>query len=859
MAYDGSLKFDTQLDASGFQKGVNGLFKTAGGLVKSTAKVLTGATTAVLGVGAAAIKVGSEFESTMSEVEAISGATGDELAALSEKAKEMGETTIFSASEAAQGMTYMAMAGWKTEDMLNGISGIMDLAAASGEDLATTSDIVTDALTAFGMGAEDSGRFADVLAAASSNANTNVGLMGETFKYVAPVAGAMGYSVEDCATAIGLMANAGIKGSQAGTALRSLLSRMAKPTKDVAGAMEELGISLTDENGQMKSMSQLTEDLRESFSGLSEAEKTQLAATLAGQEGMSGLLAIVNASEADYNKLTDAINGSEGAAASMASTMQNNLQSQVKLLQSALEGLGISIYEDLQGPATEAVKSINGIVSAMSEAYKIEGFAGVAKEAGKAIGDIATEMAKVVPQAMEIATSVVDSFCNTIKSGDFTSAASDMIVSIANGIISNFGTIVSTGITLVTQLAVSISKNLPKLASTGAVAIKQIGDALIKSAPMLVSAAVSMIKSLTEYIKQNVPSMIPAAMDAVVKFSGFLRENAGQLFDAGLGLIMSLASALIDNIPTLIATVPTIITNLCGVINDNAPKLLLSGIELIVKLGMGLIKAIPTLVANIPKIIQAIVAVWSAFNWINLGKQVITFISNGVKSLASTIPNALKNIGTKAVNFFKGLNWSNLGSQVINLIVKGVQGLVSAIPNALKAIGSRAMSAFKGISWGSVGSAVVKGIAAGISGGASAIINAAKSAAKRALDSVKNFLGIHSPSRVFRDEVGRWIPPGISVGIDKEMPKLEAEVTSDVSALVKRAQAGVQAESSKPGRKASASAEYAASVERKDPEGNGESGSTTYNQTFNINQPVKTPSEVAIAVRLEQQYGLAGD
>jgi len=261
------------------------------------------------------------------------------------------------------------------------------------------------------------------------------------------------------------------------------------------------------------------------------------------------------------------------------------------------------------------------------------------------------------------------------------------------------------------------------------------------------------------------------------------------------------------------------------------------------------------LVANIPKIIQAIVAVWSAFNWIQLGKQVITFIVNGVKGLASAIPNALKNIGTKAVSFFKGLNWSNLGSQVINLLVRGVQSLVSAVPNALKAIGTKAMSAFKGISWGSVGSAVVRGIAAGISGGASAIINAAKSAAKRALDSVKNFLGIHSPSHVFRDQVGKMIPAGIGVGIDRGMPVLERDTEKDMAALVKKIQGAVRIEKAVIEEPARASQTRKTDVPP-EPEGNG---GTTYNQTFNINQPVKSPSETARAIRLEQQYGLAGE
>ena len=290
---DGTLNFDTKIDSSGFQKGLDGIGGAAQKGLSVTSKVLGGAATAVTALGGAAIKVGSDFEAGMSEVQAVSGASGEALEQLKEKAKEMGAKTKFSATESAEAMNYMAMAGWKTEEMLGGIEGIMNLAAASGEDLATTSDIVTDALTAFGMSASDSTHFADILAAASSNANTNVGLMGETFKYVAPLAGSLGYSAEDTATAIGLMANAGIKGSQAGTALRSIMTRLAKPTKESQAAMDALGLSITDSSGKMKPLSEIVGDMREGFSGLTEDEKASYAAMLGGQEAMSGLLAIV--------------------------------------------------------------------------------------------------------------------------------------------------------------------------------------------------------------------------------------------------------------------------------------------------------------------------------------------------------------------------------------------------------------------------------------------------------------------------------------------------------------------------------------------------------------------------------------
>ncbi|MDY4098169.1 MAG: phage tail tape measure protein [Lachnospiraceae bacterium] len=305
--------------------GVKKLGGTLGSVAAGGLKVFTAgigaASTGLSALGAASFKAGSNFEAEMSKVSAISGATADDLNALKEKAKEMGASTKFSATESAYALEYMAMAGWKTEDMLSGIEGIMNLAAASGEDLATTSDIVTDALTAFGLSASDSGHFADVLAKASSNANTNVSMLGESFKYVAPVAGALGYSAEDTAIALGIMANAGIKGSQSGTALRSSLTRLVKPTDEAAAMMEEYNLTMTNSDGSMKSLGQVMDMLRGNLGDLTEAEQAQAAAQIFGQEAMSGMLAIINASDSDYAKLTDAIYNADGAARQMADTM----------------------------------------------------------------------------------------------------------------------------------------------------------------------------------------------------------------------------------------------------------------------------------------------------------------------------------------------------------------------------------------------------------------------------------------------------------------------------------------------------------------------------------------------------------
>lgn len=405
---------------------VGGKLQDVGGKIEAVGNKMMPVSAAAAGLTAGIIKTTADFDASMSKVAAVSGAAGEDFDKLREKAREMGATTKFTASDAADAMNYMAMAGWKTEDMLNGVSGIMNLAAASGEELATTSDIVTDALTAFGMSAEESSRFADILAAASSNANTNVSMMGESFKYVAPVAGSLGYSAEDVSIALGLMANSGIKASMAGTSLRNMFQRMAKPTKESAMAMDRLGLSLYDDEGKMYSFREIMNQLRGSMSninvsiedyeaaldnldaqleagnikqkqydkeleelnlqtfGAEGAEKARAAAMLGGARAMSGLLAIANATEEDYNKLTAAVDNSsqafaktkdgivplneamasgaeiletyEGSAAAMAATMQDNASGQMEILKSQLQELAISLGDTL-------MPTIRGIIS----------------------------------------------------------------------------------------------------------------------------------------------------------------------------------------------------------------------------------------------------------------------------------------------------------------------------------------------------------------------------------------------------------------------------------------------------------------------------------------------------------------
>ena len=353
----------------------------AGSKIKSVVSTITAATGAgAVAAGTAAINAGKSFEAGMGEVQAISGASRKDLEALTNKAKEMGATTKFSATQASEGLKYMAMAGWNSQQMIDGLPGVMNLAAASGEDLGTVSDIVTDALTAMGLKAGDSAHFADVLATAASSSNTNVAMMGETFKYAAPLAGTLGYNIEDLSQAIGLMANAGIKGSQSGTSLRSILTRLASPPSDAAKAMEKYGISIKNSDGSMKSLMEVMENMRDSLQGLPEDEKAAAASAIGGQEAMSGLLAIVDASESDFNKLSKAIDNASGAAQDQADIMNDNLQGALYELGSAAESAGIELYDNIKNPAKKAVRAAATEIRSLSTTIKDNGIEAIIPE-----------------------------------------------------------------------------------------------------------------------------------------------------------------------------------------------------------------------------------------------------------------------------------------------------------------------------------------------------------------------------------------------------------------------------------------------------------------------------------------------
>ena len=534
---DGKVVIETDLDASGIKAGLSKLSGIAQSGIKGTLTAIASAGTALAGLGGAAIKIGADFEEGMSEVQAISRASASDMELLKEKAKEMGAETKFSATESAAAFKYMAQAGWNTEDMLNGISGVMSLAAASGEDLALTADIVTDSLTAFGLEAKDAAHFSDVLAMTANATNTDVANLGYTFKYVAPVAGALGYSIEDMSVAIGLMANSGIKAETAGTALRATLTNLAKPTQQMTGYMEELGISLTDAQGNVKPFNEVMIDLRKGFEGLTEAQKAEYAAGIAGKEAMSGLLAIVNASDEDFAALTEQINNCNGAAEEAAKIMQDNLKGSVEQLGGALETLGIEFYDSVNTPIRTIVDSATSMVEQLTKAFKDGGLSGLVSELGTVFAEVATQAANSAPKMIDAATSMITSFLDGIShnSGQIAEAAVKIGESLINGIAQIIPKVAEVGVEIISSLASNllgsdVGKSVGELGKTIIDSFKTIASAVsgaLNSLKPVFSTFISTVSKIAKTVIPPLTKVIEACIKAIKPLTPLLTAAAG--------------------------------------------------------------------------------------------------------------------------------------------------------------------------------------------------------------------------------------------------------------------------------------------------------------------------------------------
>lgn len=679
--------------------------ETVGNSIAGAGKKMMGVTTVIGGVGVAAVKTAADFDSAMSQVAAVSGATGKDFDSLRNKAREMGAKTKFSATEAAEAMNYMAMAGWKTEDMLNGIEGVMNLAAASGEDLATTSDIVTDALTAFGLSAKDSGHFADILAAASSNANTNVSMMGETFKYCAPIAGALGFSAEDTAEAIGLMANAGIKSSQAGTALRTIMNNLAGDVKISGKAIGDVTIATTNADGSMRDLSDILADCRSAFGNLTESEKAQAAESLVGKNAMSGFLALMNAGQSDIDKLSSAIDNCDGSAEKMAMTMQDNLAGQLTILKSQLQELAISFGDILMPAIRSIVSKLQGFVDKLN---------GMDESTKRTIVTVALLVASIGPLLVIIGTAIS-------KIG----VAMQGFVKLANGI-SKLKIAIQGGTGVLGKLGAALGGiSAPVLAVVAVIAV------LIATFVHLWKTNEGFRDAIIETwnrIKDTISGFCQGIVDRLnalgFQFTDIV-DVLKTVWDGFCQVLAPIFEGVFNNIANILSTVTGVITGILdvfiGIFTGNWSQAWTGVKEIFSSIWNG-ISSFFTNILNVIKSVADVVLGWFGTSWNEVWTNIKTFfegIWNGIATFFTTIWETLKNVVTVGIMAIGSILsaafdiitlpfrfiWENCKEIIISVwdaikskvttVIHAVASVISTMMNAIKTVFSTVWNAIK--------------------------------------------------------------------------------------------------------------------------------------------------------------------
>ncbi len=743
--------------------------KTVGDNISNVGTKLLPVTAGVVGLGTAAVKTAADFDSAMSKVAAVSGATGKDLDALRDKAREMGSKTKFSASEAAEAMNYMAMAGWKTEDMLSGIEGVMNLAAASGEDLATTSDIVTDALTAFGLSAKDSGHFADILAAASSNANTNVSMMGETFKYCAPIAGALGFSAEDTAEAIGLMANAGIKGSQAGTALRTIMNNLSGDVKICGSSIGEVTVATTNADGSMRDLSDILADCRTAFSGLSESEKAAAAESLVGKNAMSGFLALMNAGEADINKLSSAIDNCDGCAAGMAETMNDNLAGQLTILKSQLQELAISFGELLM----PAIRTIVGWIQKF-----VDWLNSMDEGTRKVIVTIALVAAAIGP-----------------------------VLIIVGKVISAIGTIM----TIIPKLAGVINAAKGVIAAFNAVCAANPYVLIIAAIVALVAAFIYLWNNCEEFrqfwidLWESIKEIAVAVWEALKEFFTAaweaIKTTAVTVWNAIKDFFTGLWEGIKNIFTTVVNAISTFLTNAWNAIKNTVTTVFNAIKTFFTTIWNGIKSVITTVVTAIFTFLST---AWNGIKTaittvLNAIKSVVTTVWNGIKTTITNIVNGIKNAVTTAWNNIKSAVSNaanaikNAVSNAFNAMLNGIKNVCGNIYGAVKSGFDKAINFVKNLAseafqWGA-------DFIGGIVNGIKSMIGKVGDAVSSVADKIRSFLHFSVPDEGPLTDYEKWMPDfigGLAKGIEKSRGMIENAmngVTSDLT-ITPRVMAG---------------------------------------------------------------------
>lgn len=633
-AYKQGLK-DAEGNASSSTSKIGGAFKTVGKVAKTA---MAAGSAAAAAFTKTSIDSGMNFDTAMSQVAATMGTTVEKIENVKTKAEEMGRTTKYTATEAAEGMNILAQAGLSADEQISGIGTVLNLASAGAMSLEESASYTAGAVKGFGDSMSNASYYADLMAKGATLANTDVRGLGEAFSGSAATAKNYGQAADSVTLSLLRLAEQNVTGSEASTALNRAMADLYTPTDDASKALDQLKVSAYKTNGEAKDFNDLVDELNGSLQGMTAEQKNNALATIFTTQGLQAFNKMTASSDATVQKFWKGIQDSSGSAAQQAATQLDNLKGDITLLSSATEGLELGFYNTFSGAIRGAIKGITSEVSGLAEAMESGGISGA--------------FSKLAQDAINFSGQLPG----------LTKIGGDLINGLISSVTQNSGSITTAVGQLLNNLASTISVGLNVFTSVG----------------------VNLMTTIASGMTQGIPTFLGQALPMLTQFTESLRSNAGKLINAGLALIQNIAQGLINSIPVLIAYVPTIITNLAGIINDNAPKILATGVTIITNLAIGLVRAIPLLIANLPKIITAIVSIFTAFNWFSLGKNIVTGIIKGVKNLPSLLKTAAKN----AVNGFKGAFKGNG-------ILSAVKGAFTKIPSAVKSIFTKAVSLVK--------------------------------------------------------------------------------------------------------------------------------------------------------------------
>ena len=751
---DGSVIIDSKLDSSGFEKGLKGLGSIASKGLSATTKAIGAVSTGLVALGGYAAKVGSEFEKSMSQVSATMGYSAQELADTSSEAyksfelleataKKMGSTTQFSATESAEALNYLALAGMDAQKACATLPGVLNLAAAGGMDLATASDQITDAMSSLGIEFDAEGKnvteFADKISKTAQKSNTSVQQLGEAILTVGGTAKVLAGGTTEMNTALGILADNGIKGAEGGTALRNVILSLTAPTDKAAGALKDLGVSALDSQGNVRPLQDTFRDLDKALSTMSDGEKTQVLNEIFNKVDLKSVNALLTNSSERFDELSGYIDNANGACATMADTMNDNLQGRITELQSATEGLGIQIYESIETPLKEAAEGGIEAVGQLSEALNSGGFSGMAEAIGSLMAQGIAKIAEYAPQVIQASTTVIQSFIQGISDNlpQIIESSGQIVSTFITGIIEVIPQLFSLGGQILEEVANGLIQNMPEMASKASEIIKNVIEGFKENFPQVLSTGIELIQSLADGVSENIPELIPIAIDAILSFVEGIIDNIDTVIDCGIQIIVAIADGIIDSLPTLIEKVPVIINKFWDAFDKALVKIIQAGVQLVVKLGKGIMDSMPTIIANAGQIALAIINTIGHLDMINLGKKLITKLGDGIKAMFKAIKGKADDLIVKFKEPFttKLTEFKDIGKNIVQGIIDGIKNMISNIGSAIKGV------------------------------------------CDSAIKSAKSALGIHSPSKVFKEEVGQYIGQGMAKGIEESTPEVSKATT----------------------------------------------------------------------------------